>query len=225
MSDYYVDYDIGIPTETLDDIKKSYHFVVAAMQTISESIVVKSQEFQLRIGEVIAVIDNYEEFISSAYGQSVKLVIVNLRFERDGNDYASVLIKPKWSNKEKNITICSSSMLIIDEIGSAFSKYKQTNEEPLRTNFTNIIQSDHYQGDHIEIKENANIVGSNIGGFQNQVIHNSDNPITNESPSDSAKNEKVSFLKSIWANIVSNWVWWMIGTIVTAVLLKWGFKF
>lgn len=199
------------------------------MQTISDSIVVKSQRFQIDIGEVYAVIDNYKEFISSAYGQSVKLVIINLRFERDGNDYASISINPKRSDKEKNITICSSAMLIIDEIGSAFSKYKQTNEEPSRSNFTNIIQGDNYQGDHIEIKENANIVGSNIGGFQNHVNENSENPITIESPLDPAKidppkKENASFLKSVCANIVSNWIWWAISIIAAAVFLKWGIK-
>lgn len=211
MGQYSVKYDNGIRTDTLDEIKRSYDYVINSIKMLDSKITVSSQDFLLDIGKINASIDNYDEFLKTSFGQPIELNEISIRFRVGEEYYATVLIKSRKAFGPENIKIMSSDIGTLEKIVSSFDTYKKKRAQKVSGNTTTI-----YQGDHIEIKDNANVVDSNIGGNQNQVIDNS------LRPAEPAKKDKSSFFKAIWANIVSNWLWWAIGIIMTAVLAKWG---
>jgi|GEM_PF-6760972 len=208
MSWYSVKYDNEIETETLEDIKRSYNFVIDAVHNMDPSITVNSVEFQINIGDIFAVIDDYNEFINAAYGHKIELHQVSIWFYYDEQRYAGVSIYCKSSLCSQNISVMSSNSVVLDKITSAFDIQKKQIQQQVQTNVTNI-----YQGDHIEIQNDAHIESSNIGGNNNQTIVYHDSPVPKE---------RTSFLKSLWINIVSNWIWWIIGCLLTVLLIGLG---
>ena len=209
MGSYSINIDLGIPTDTRENLIQYYEFIDSWSNLLNLKNKKIEAEFQYSIGEITCTSDTFEEFKHESVGQQTDLVVITIRI-KDGDDrlyYISIRTRHKFNLKNVYISCDSRQILsqLLDCIESAKVKYFSNDSGE------KVIEQ-HIHGDQISIT-GSQISGSNIGGRQNTIN-------TQDSPKE--KSTVKTIAEMIIANITSNAIWWILGVIAVAVLAYWG---
>lgn len=225
--------EIKTSIENLD-----YNAVCRLTQYVKDSFVSidanESMKFhiQFSMGKIQIVLDDFDEFCRTAYGQEIDVVSVKLsnyphrtyvyisKFNSDIQRKASLRIScedvPTLVNMCKGIE----SRLVAN--GELLRIQKQPKAETTPTTqakvpYTQIPQSNIT----INVGGDLNMSGSAIGN-SNEVESQGNLATTTDKDVVNAES-KLSFWEGIWQQIVANGIWWLLGIIGTAIIAYLGF--
>ena len=209
MGSYSINIDLGIPTDTRENLIQYYEFINTWTDLLGLDNKKIKAKFQYDIGDITCTSDTLEEFKAESVGQQTDLVNMTLHIYDGDKSLYYISISKRYKSSPKNVYISSKSRQVLskllDCIEQAKEKYSSHGSEQ------QIIEQ-HIHGDQISIT-GSQISGSNIGGRQNTINAKDD------------KKEKTTLkaiVETIVANITSNAIWWGIGVAVAAVLAYLG---
>lgn len=209
MGSYSINIDLGIPTDTRENLIQYYEFINTWTDLLGLDNKKIKAKFQYDIGDITCTSDTLEEFKAESVGQQTDLVNMTLHIYDGDKSLYYISISKRYKSSPKNVYISSKSRQVLskllDCIEQAKEKYSSHGSEQ------QIIEQ-HIHGDQISIT-GSQISGSNIGGRQNTINAQDD------------KKEKTTLkaiVETIVANITSNAIWWGIGVAVAAVLAYLG---
>lgn len=209
MGSYSTNIDLGIPTESREDLIQYYEFI----NTWADLLVLDSKkieaEFQYGIGEITCTFDTFEEFKAESVGQQIDLVNMTLHIYDGEKRLCYISISKRYKSSSKNVYISSNSRQVLSKLLDCVERAK---EKYLSQGVMQQITEQHIHGDQINITD-SQITNSNIGGESNTINAND------------AKKEKTTLktiIETIVANITSNAIWWVIGIAVAAILAYLG---
>ena len=224
--------EIKTSIENLD-----YNAVCRLTQYVKDSFVSidanESMKFhiQFSMGKIQIVLDDFDEFCRTAYGQEIDVVLVKLsnyphrtyvyisEFNSDIQRKASLRIScedvPTLVNMCKGIE----SRLVAN--GELLRIQKQPKAETTPTTqakvpYTQIPQSNIT----INVGGDLNMSGSAIGS--NNKVENEGVVTTTVEKNKEEKQEETSFWKGVWQQIVANGVWWILCVIGASILAYLG---
>ena len=209
MGSYSINIDLGIPTDTRENLIQYYEFINTWTDLLGLDNKKIKAKFQYDIGDITCTSDTLEEFKAESVGQQTDLVNMTLHIYDGDKSLYYISISKRYKSSPKNVYISSKSRQVLskllDCIEQAKEKYSSHGSEQ------QIIEQ-HIHGDQISIT-GSQISGSNIGGRQNTINAQDD------------KKEKTTLkaiVETIVANITSNAICWGIGVAVAAVLAYLG---
>lgn len=211
MGSYSINIDLGIPTDTRENLIQYYEFIDAWSDLLNLKNKKIEANFQYSIGEITCTSDTFEEFKHESVGQQTDLVNITIQIG-DGDDrlyYISIHIRHEFNLKNVYI-LCNSRQILsqlLDCIDAAKAKYFSNGSGE------KVIEQ-HIHGDKISIT-GSQISDSNIGGRQNTI---------NVQEGEKEKSIGKTIIEIIIDNITSNAIKWVMGIAVAAVLAYLGVK-
>lgn len=184
---------------TYQETKNTYEWIMKAIHSENYSILNYSEKFLFDIGKIGCSCHSFKEFVEIAYGQQDYSLIsmdLHLHFVNDENDesiYISV-------DPRRKVRVSAGNKTLLSEI-----------VEKLET--TNLASDEIDDSDSVVYIENQNN-GVVIQGDKNCVSYAKDinNP---QLP------KWKQFLNAIIQNLVSNWIWYLLTIVATAVVTLW----
>ncbi len=209
MGSYSINIDLGIPTDTRENLIQYYEFINTWTDLLGLDDKKIEAKFQYDIGDITCTSDTIEEFKAESVGQQTDLVSMTLHIYDGDKSLYYISISKLYKSSPQNVYISSKSRQVLskllDCIEQAKEKYSSHGSEK------QIIEQ-HIHGDQFSIT-GSQISDSNIGGRQNTI---------NMQDSPKEKSTVKTIAEMIIANITSNAIWWILGVITVAVLAYWG---
>lgn len=209
MGSYSIHIDLGIPTDTREDLIQYYEFIDAWSDLLNLNNKKIEANFQYDIGDITCTSDTFKEFKSESLGQQTDLVNMTLHIYDGDKKIYYISINNRCKSSPKNVYISCDSR-------QALSKFSDCLEEAKEKIFSQgnkqqIIEQ-HFHGDQINITD-SQISGSNIGGTLNTLQTQNK---TEE------KSNAANIMETIIANVTSNAIWYVICIAVVAILAYMG---
>lgn len=209
MGSYSINIDLGIPTDTRENLIQYYEFINTWTDLLGLDDKKIEAKFRYDIGDITCTSDTIEEFKAESVGQQTDLVSMTLHIYDGDKSLYYISISKLYKSSPQNVYISSKSRQVLskllDCIEQAKEKYSSHGSEK------QIIEQ-HIHGDQFSIT-GSQISDSNIGGRQNTI---------NMQDSPKEKSTVKTIAEMIIANITSNAIWWILGVITVAVLAYWG---
>lgn len=209
MGSYSTNIDLGIPTESREDLIQYYEFINTWTDFLDLDDKKIKATFQYDIGQITCTSDSFEEFKSESIGQKTDLTDITIHIYDGDNSRYYISIRKRYESFPKNVYIsCESRQMLsklLDCVEQAKEKYfSQDNEQQ--------IIEQHFHGNQISITD-SQVTNSNIGGESNTINVNDDKK---------EKTTQRTIAETIIANITSNIIWWILGAIAVVVLAYLG---
>lgn len=209
MGSYSTNIDLGIPTDSRENMIQYYEFIDAWAGLLGLDNKKIEAEFQYDIGQITCVSESFEEFRAESVGQQTDFVHITIQiFDGDIKLYY-ISVRSRYEYSPENVYISCDSRQMLSNLLDCFEQAKE--KYFFQGNEQQIIEQ-HFHGDQISITD-SQITNSNIGGKSN---------IINTNDGKKEKTTKRTIIETIIANIASNAIWWMLGAIAMAVLAYWG---
>lgn len=211
MGSYSINIDLGIPTDTRENLIQYYEFIDTWSDLLNLENKKIEANFQYSIGKITCTSDTFEEFKNESIGQQIRLVhmIIHVKSGNEQLYYITIDYRHKYNLENVYIACNSRNSLsqLLDCIEEAKVKYFPNGSGE------KVIEQ-HIHGDQISIT-GSQISGSNIGGKHNTI---------NEQGGSKEKSTRKTIGEMIVANIASNAIWWGLGIIIVAILVYLGVK-
>lgn len=204
MANYSIDIMHKYGTKSYQETKNTYEWVLKAFAKSNIDIFSKDEEFSFNIGKLHCHTTSFEEFVENAYGC-------------DGYDFCGFYI---YVFDEKKIILsvrCSTDKLSVSSESKALIETVVTSLES-----TSLDEAEVNDPISIEIHApiivgDKNVVGNNIAGNNNKI-----NSETNVAEKKLSKIK--AWLESLAQNLLANWLWYLIGVGVSALVAYGIFK-
>lgn len=182
----------------------NYNWIKDIVSSLFENIVEPKCRIGFHIGDIMCYCESIEEFSEHAYGQVIDVYLYNVSFYQNSSDNNRIKITYLTINTlKKTLTVDCDNRKNLIEICTALEdsmKSKQSNAL-IQSQINNYI---HDESTHVTMGNHSTIQGVNIG--KNNVMK------TNASA------PKESFWKSILQTLTANWMWFLLGLILAAIL-------
>ena len=193
-----------------DGVIKNFDWITTMIKELFDDIIEPYVQIAFTMGDIDCSCNSINEFKEHAYGQNISVYTYNVSFYQNTNDEkirTAFMILSDY--KEKQIKVCCDDKQTLIKICTALENSLSAQEEKqpilLQQTVNRIDQST-----NISIGDNNTIQDSNIGaGNQLQKEEHS---------------EKDSFWNPIWQTLVANWMWFLLGLGVAALLTYFGFN-
>lgn len=189
---------------------------------------------QFNMGEIQIVLDDFDEFCRTAYGQEIDVVSVCVsnyphriyvymhKFNSDIQQKTSIRISCEDVSTLVNMCKGIESRLVAN--GELLRIQKRPKEKTAiiaqaKVSNTQIPQSTQ-SNITINVGGDFNMSGSAIGS--NNKAENEDVITTTVEKNKDVKQEETSFWKGVWQQVVANGVWWILGVIGASILAYLG---
>ena len=192
-----------------DGVINNYEWLTKTITSKFDGVQPPKVVLSFHMGDISCSCESIDEFKEHAYGQAIDVFQYNLAYyQQTGNNRKGIAHVFLSANGKKQVTINCDNKQVLIKICTALENSLSTPEEKqpilLQQTVNHIDQST-----NISIRGNNTIQDSNIGaGNQLQKEEHS---------------EKDSFWKPIWQTIVANWIWFLLGLGVAALLTYFGF--
>ena len=190
---------------------------------------------QFNMGEIQLILENFDEFCTTAYGQEIDVVSVQLsnyphrtyvyiqKFNRDIQRKASLRIS--CEDIPTLVKMCKGIENSLANDGTLLRIQEQQKAKIAPTTQANVLNTLIPQSKQSNITINVggdlNMSGSAIGN-SNEVESQGNLATTTDKDVVNAES-KLSFWEGIWQQIVANGIWWLLGIIGTAIIAYLGF--
>lgn len=190
---------------------------------------------QFNMGEVQLVIEDFDEFCTTAYGQGLDVVSVQLsnyphrtyvhihKFNSDIQQKASLKISCEDIHTLTQMVIGIESRLLANrELLRIQKQSKVTTIARAQSNTSKpkTIQPPITTQVVVNVRGDLNMNSSTIGS-NNKVKNEGAVSSTVEKTKD-VKQEDTNFWSGVWKQIVANWIWWILGIIGAGILTYLG---
>lgn len=200
----------------------------------------ESMEFriQFNMGEIQLILDNFDEFCRTAYGQEIDVVSVCVsnyshriyvcmhKFNSDIQKKTSLRISCEDVSTLVNMCKGIESRLVANGELLRIQKQQRAKATPIAEASTvnvPIAHTPQYPQSNITIinvGRDCNMSGSAIGS--NNKAENEGVITTAVEKNKDVKQEKTSFWEGVWQQVVANGVWWILGVIGVSILAYLG---
>lgn len=204
MASYSVDLKHKYETKTYQETKNTYEWIFKAFAKANIDTSNIRENFSFNIGKVHCNTENFEEFVENAYGC-------------DNFDFGSFYIYVFEGTEVVLSVYCSVDKLSISSKSKVMIETVVNSLESTSLDETEV-------NDPISIEINApiivgdkNVVGNNITGNNNKI--NSETNVAEKKPS-----KIKAWLESLAQNLLANWLWYLIGVGVSALVAYGIFK-
>ena len=190
---------------------------------------------QFNMGEIQLILENFDEFCTTAYGQEIDVFSVQLsnyphrtyvyiqKFNRDIQRKASLRIS--CEDTPTLVNMCKGIENRLANDGTLLRIQKQQKAKIAPTTQANVLNTLIPQSKQsiitINVGGDLNMSGSAIGN-SNEVESQGNLATTTEKDVVNAES-KSSFWEGVWQQIVANGIWWLLGIIGTAIIAYLGF--
>ena len=192
---------------------------------------------QFNMGEIQIVLDDFDEFCRTAYGQEIDVVSVCVsnyphriyvymrKFNSDIQQKASVRISCEDVSTLVNMCKGIESRLVANGELLRIQKQQRAKATPTaEASAVNVPIAQTPQSPQSNITINVggdfNMSGSAIGS--NNKAENEGVITTNVEKNKNVKQEEISFWEGVWQQVVANGVWWILGVIGASILAYLG---
>lgn len=192
---------------------------------------------QFNMGEIQIVLDDFDEFCRTAYGQEIDVVSVRVsnyphriyvhmrKFNSDIQQKASLSISCEDVSTLVNMCKGIESRLVANGELLRIQKQQRAKATPTaEASAVNVPIAQTPQSPQSNITINVggdfNMSGSAIGS--NNKAENEGVITTTVEKNKDVKQEETSFWKGVWQQVVANGVWWILGVIVASILAYLG---
>lgn len=196
----------------------------------------ESMEFriQFKMGEIQLILDNFDEFCRTAYGQEIDVVSVCVsnyphrtyvymdKFNSDIQQKTSLKISCEDVSTLENMCNGIESRLVANGELFRVQKQQRAKATPIVEASTVNVPIAHTPQSNITISVGGdfNMSGSAIGS--NNKAENEGVITTTVEKNKDVKQEETSFWEGVWQQVVANGVWWILGVIGVSVLAYLG---
>ncbi len=190
---------------------------------------------QFNMGEIQLILENFDEFCTTAYGQEIDVVSVQLsnyphrtyvyiqNFNSDIQRKASLRIS--CEDTPTLVNMCKGIENRLANDGTLLRIQKQQKAKIAPTTQANVLNTLIPQSKQSNITINVggdlNMSGSAIGN-SNEVESQGNLATTTDKDVVNAES-KSSFWEGVWQQIAANGIWWLLGIIGTAIIAYLGF--
>ena len=201
---------------TFDTIRNLYEWITLCVKDYNATAI-PSFEIRYKRGDISCTTDNYEEFIRDTYGLSVTVnsFIVSYYTTMDLSFHVSLNIDTKSTSYKKYVGIT----IYGNNIESMSSIVPSLKDIIVKGHTKALEQIKQLPEIYINVGGDLTMAGSSIGNgnevYNNQAIH----AITKKD----TIQEETSFWKGVKQQLVANWIWWLLGLILTICLGYLGF--
>lgn len=197
MADFSKRVELKYGTDTYEKTKQTYEWIKKSAEKWGGNKVNISISFQFKVGDVSCGADNLQEFSEIAYGAS---------------DYQLISFSGNITKNERKIYFF---YLIDFEISSN----KKLELETFLKALENTSLEDEGESKVTYIGSQVNIENQNNGTIvqgNNNIVASDDSQININTPKKESKLKK--WLTAVGQNILSNWIWYLLTILTTALV-------
>lgn len=196
----------------------------------------ESMEFriQFNMGEIQLILDNFDEFCRTAYGQEIDVVSVCVsnyphrtyvymrKFNSDIQQKTSLRISCEDVSTLVNMCKGIESRLVANGELFRIQKQQRAKATPIAEASTVNVPIAHtpqspQSNITINVGGDFNMSGSAVGN--NNEVENKGAIASTITTKTEVQQEKLSFWEGVWQQIVANWIWWLLGVIGVTILI------
>lgn len=193
-----------------DGVINNYEWITNTLTSLFEGVQAPEVELSFHMGDISCGCKSIDEFKEHAFGQAIDIFVYEITYYQEVDNKRRIIA---WiflsASDKKQVSISCDDKQTLITICTALEKSLSSEIEMqpviLQQTVNHIDQSTNFS-----FGDNNTIQNSNIG--EGNQLHNEEH------------SGKDSFWKPIWQTIVANWIWFLLGLGVAALLAYFGFN-